>query len=225
MRRTHLVIKPSLIIAICLGTIGPLWSAGCCTPLKLSSVAVAPCPQQRDWWCWAATTEQISALYGHRVDQCSSAGFVHGTPPDCCTGCTGNCPCWGSGWGASIADMSNNWKHWNFTFTYVSSSLAWDELRRTLSTQPFCRRSPVQAIWWWTGGGGHVVTLYGYVEVGGQKYVSYLNPWPPSCSTNNKQCSSVSPAGDDVVSTFDAFVSDGSHSWGDSFYAFKHKGS
>jgi len=187
------------------------------------SVNVDLIPQHRDWWCWAATTEMISDYYGHRVDQCQSANFVHGTPPDCCTGCTGDCPCWGSGWGATINDIKNNWTHWSFDYTYASSSLSWKDLREIISTSKYCKKSPIQVVWWWTGGGGHVVTAYGYAEVGSDRYVSYLNPWPPDCEKTGNQCKSAS-GGEDAVMTYDAFVSDASHNWGDSFYDFKYTG-
>ncbi len=195
---------------------------GCCQPKKIGSLPVPLVAQHRDWWCWAATTEMISNYYGHTVDQCQSANFVHGTPPDCCTGCTGNCPGWGGGWGASIADIQNNWTHWKFTYVYAASSLSWASLRTVTSPSPSCGKSPVQAVWWWTGGGGHVITIYGYADAGGQKYVSYNNPWPPDCSKDGTTCYSVT-GGEDAVMTYDAFVSDPSHNWGNSFYSFSYK--
>jgi len=198
--------------------------AGCCTPPKIASVGVNLIPQHRDWWCWAATTEMISSFYAHRVDQCQSANFVHGTPPDCCTGCSGNCPGWGSAWGASIGDIQNNWTHWNFQYKYKSSSIAWSDLRTTISPTPSCKKSPIQAVWWWTGGGGHVVTIYGYAEIGGQQYVSYYNPLPVDCQKSGTTCSSTT-GGEDAVRLHSDFVSSTSHSWGDSFYEFKYVGS
>jgi len=196
-------------------------AAGCCRPKKIESLNMNLIPQHRDWWCWAATTEMISTFYGHAVEQCQSANNVHGTPPDCCTGCTGNCPCWGWAWGASITDIQNNWTHWKFTYTYAASSLSWADLTKTLSSSPACTRSPIQVVWWWTGGGGHVVAAYGFAEAGGQRYVSYNNPLPPDCSKSGTQCTPVS-GGEDAVMTYDAFVSDTGHNWGNSFYNFKY---
>lgn len=221
-----------LIRCLFLGLALSLIASACCVPAKIGSVGVGLVPQHRDWWCWAATTEMISSYFGHRIDQCQSANFVHGTPPDCCTGCTGDCPCWGSDWGASIGDIKNNWTHWNFDYTYIASSLQWqndnqDDLRDTISPQPYCKSCPIQVIWWWYPNpgfnGGHVVTAYGYAEIGTSKYVSYFDPWPPDCEKNGNICSSVS-GGEDVVTTYDAFVDDGVHQWGDSFYDFHYTG-
>lgn len=216
-------MKPNTVALLSLSAL-LVCLAGCCRPLKLSGLGVPQVPQHRDWWCWAATTEMITTYYGHSVDQCNSANFVHGTPPDCCTGCTGNCPGWGSAWGASISDIQNNWTHWKFQYTYVASSLTWDVLRKTTSTAPSCSKSPIQAVWWWTNGGGHVVTVYGYAEIGGQQYVSYLNPLPEDCATNGKQCTSQSGGGEDAVTTYADFVSNTAHSWGNSFHSFKYVG-
>jgi hypothetical protein len=198
--------------------------AGCCTPPNLASVGVNLVPQHRDWWCWAATTEMISTYYAHRVDQCQSANFVHGMPPDCCTGCTGNCPGWGSGWGATIADIQNNWTHWNFQYKYTPGSIGWSDLRETISTTPNCKKSPIQAVWWWTGGGGHVVTIYGYAEVGGQQYVSYFNPLPVDCTRSAAGTCSSATGGEDAIRLYSDFVSSASHNWGDSFSEFKYAG-
>ena len=195
---------------------------GCCTPPALSSVGVQLVPQERDWWCWAATTEMISGYYGNQIEQCESANYVHGSTPDCCTGCVGNCDCWGSGWGASITNIKNNWTHWGFSYKHASSELSWDDLKSTISTTPYCKRSPIQAVWWWTGGGGHVVTVYGYAEIGGTNYVAYYNPLPVSCQRDASGTCSTRPGGEDVVSTYAAFENSAAHDWGDSFYNFSN---
>ncbi|MDL1971335.1 MAG: hypothetical protein LWW94_10325 [Candidatus Desulfofervidaceae bacterium] len=119
---------------------------GCCHPPLVSSLNVELIPQHRDCWCWAATTEMISKFYGHKIDQCDSANYVHGTPPDCCTGCQGNCPCWGWGWGATINDVKNNWTHWHFNYTYKTSSLSWKKLKATIASTRCCGKSPIQAV-------------------------------------------------------------------------------
>lgn len=212
MRSNRILILVSLLL---------LFLTGCCRPQRVSGLGVPLVPQHRDWWCWAATTEMISTYYAHAVDQCKSANFVHGTPPDCCSGCTGNCPGWGWNWGASIGDIQNNWKHWNFDYTYAASSLTWDELKRTTSSAPSCGKSPIQAVWWWTGGGGHVVTIYGYAEVANQQFVSYFNPLPEDCVTNGTQCSSQA-GGEDAVTTYADFSSNATRTWGNSFHTFRY---
>lgn len=201
---------------------------GCCTAPPSESHNVALFPQHRDWWCWAATTEMISDYYGHRIQQCDSANYVHGTPPNCCTGCTGNCPCWGSGWGATIGQIQNNWTHWNFSYEYVSSSLSWKDLKKTLSKKKYCRKSPVQAVWWWPNS-GHVVVITGYTELklttGTYKFVFYNNPAPMDCTRNNLGvCQPRASGGAAAVSTYDAFKVSGTRTWGDSFYGFRYTG-
>jgi hypothetical protein len=218
----RLLIYPLLAIALC------AFSAACCKPLSIGSIGVSLTPQHRDFWCWAATTETISAYFGHRIDQCRSANFVHGTPPECCSGCSGDCACWGDDWAASITDIKNNWTHWGFTFTHTASSLEWnhvlkDDIRDTISSAPHCKKCPIQVIWWWYGGGGHVVTAYGYADNGTSGYVSYLDPLPADCEKTGTQCGPAT-GGDDVVSTYEAFVDDGIHKWGDTFYNFKYTG-
>jgi len=224
-------MKRKLFVFILIITSLLLLLPGCCHPPKIASVGVNLISQHRDWWCWAATTEMISEYYGHKVEQCESANFVHGTPPDCCTGCSGNCPCWGDDWGATINDIKNNWTHWNFIYNYISSELPWeddnnDDVKDTVSPTQFCKKSPIQAIWWYYPigtNGGHVVTIYGYAEIGNNKYISYFDPLPEDCEIVMNNCSSVT-GGEDVVSTYAAFLDNGIHKWGDSFYNFKYTG-
>lgn len=200
--------------------------SGCCSPPALSSVEVNLIPQHRDWWCWAATTEMITGYYGHQIDQCESANYIHGIPPDCCTGCTGDCPGWGSDWGARISDIQNNWTHWDFDYTYEASSLSWDKLKQTISTSTNCGRSPIQVVWWWAGGAGHVVTAYGYTETADGNYVAYRNPWPPDCDEPEGAEDECTPVigGEDAVSTYAVFVNNGIRSWGNSFHHFRYTG-
>lgn len=187
--------------------------SGCCQPPKISSVPVNLYPQQRDWWCWAACTEMVSDYFGHRVKQCDSANYVR-PPTTCCSGCSGNCDCWGSNWGATISDIQNNWTHWNFSYTYKESSLTWEEVKTTVSNTSNCCRCPIYVVT-----GGHVVVIYGYSEIGSSKYVSYNDPWPPDCEKISGTCKSK-PGGEDVVSTYEAFAV---HWWA-TFYNFKYIG-
>lgn len=205
--------------------------SACCKPGNIGSLPVNLHAQERDWWCWAACTEMVSEYYlgsGKGIPQCESANFVHGTPPDCCTGCTGDCPCWGSGWGATIGEIQSNWTHWGFDYSYVSAPLPWTDdegpdIKDTLSPKTYCGKSPIYVVWWWTGGGGHVVVAYGYAEIGADRYISYYNPLPVSClepAFEGDSCEETS-GGDDVVILYDAFVDNGIHSWGDTFHRFK----
>ncbi len=215
--RKGINMKKRSVIVFIAGLVIVIIAASCrCDPTNIASVQLTLVPQHRDCWCWAATTEMISMYYGHRVDQCLSANFVHGTPPDCCTGCTGTCPCWGWGWGASIADIQNNWTHWNFTYAYAGNSLSWEDLRHAV----YCRKSPIQAVWWWSGGGGHVINVYGYAQTPVGNFVSYMNPWAPDCQCLSTGACSSTNGGEDAITTYSAFDNDGNHDWGNSFYNF-----
>ncbi len=196
--------------------------SSCCRPPLNESHNVRLMPQERDWWCWAATTEMIADYYGETVPQCEQANFVEGTPPDCCTGCTGDCPCWGSRWGASLTDLQNNWTNWGFSYTYDPSDLSWIDLTKVVSQTSYCSKSPVQAVWWWSGGGGHVVTVTGYAEIPEEdlRFVFFNDPWPPDCQQGDDGTCSPTVGGDATVSTYAAFRQSGTRSWGDSFYRF-----
>jgi hypothetical protein len=205
----------------------------CCTPPKLSSVGINLKPQHTNCWCWAACTEMISEYYGHPVLQHESCNYVFNT--HCTSDCPGACPCWDN-YGATINQIKNNWTHWGFKYKYINSSLDWgdksqfpiwetkDYLRETIATTSYCRKCPIYTIWWWTGGGGHVVVAYGYTEINGVKYVSYMNPWPPDCKKDYKtdSCTNDTGGGNDVITTYDAFKSDAAHNWGDTFYDFTY---
>ncbi len=222
MKRVLAVLLPAVLVV------------GCCTTPMSERHSVNLYPQQRDWWCWAATTEMISDYYGHRVQQCDSANFVHGTAPNCCTGCTGACPCWGSAWGASLADIKNNWTHWNFAYQYCASALSWADLKATLSKRICCAKSPVQAVWWWRDSAGnvssgHVVAITGYVELrllpGTLRYVYYNNPAPMDCSHSLQGlCQQAASGGSAAMSSYEAFKVTGNRTWEDSFYGFSHTG-
>ncbi|MDL1971336.1 MAG: hypothetical protein LWW94_10330 [Candidatus Desulfofervidaceae bacterium] len=68
-----------------------------------------------------------------------------------------------------------------------------------------------------------MVTIYGYAEIGNSKYVFYKDPWPPDCEKADGVCHFVF-GGKDAVMTYEAFVSDATHNWGNSFYKFKYTG-
>ena len=208
--------------------------SGCCTTPPSEYHNVTLYPQHRDWWCWAATTEMISDYYGHQAQQCDSANFVHGTPPNCCTGCTGNCPCWDWPWGASISDIQNNWAHWDFSYQYVSSALSWGKLKKTLSKRKYCLKSPVQAVWWWYDNlgnrtSGHVVTITGYIDIKlapmTLKMVYYNNPAPMDCMLDIlNQCQLAASGGAAAVISYEAFKESGNRKWENSFYGFRYTG-
>jgi len=206
------------LTVVLLGLLGLL--SGCCYPLKSSTLDVNLHPQQRDWWCWAACAEMISEYYGHKIEQCDSANYVYNLDHDpdinCCTGCTGTCPCWGSAWGVYINELTGNWDHWNFTYTYLASTLSWDELKKTLSKMPWCKKCPVEALV-----PGHVVVVYGYRESGDMRYVYYRDPWEPNCERQPATLiCQPKIGGTNVVTTYEAFIT----RWWGSLYDFNYAG-
>jgi len=193
---------------------------GCvCRPPQLASLGVNLHPQQRDWWYWAAAAEMISEYYKNKVEQCKSASYVynvdHNPDIDCCTGCSDNCPCWGSAWGATIAEVKANWDHWDFSYKYIASTLSWNDLKKTLSPTKYCKKCPIEALI-----PGHVLVVYGYAEIEDNKYVSYFDPWEPNCAKSSAVCQPKS-GGDDVVTTYEAFLLQ----WNRTFYNFEYTGS
>ncbi len=218
--------KGKIVLVFVVLALGAFLSGCPCYPPEKTILEVNLIPQHRDWWCWAACIEMVSQYYGHRVDQCQAANFKHGIPPDCCTGCTGKCPGWGSAWGASITDIKNNWNHWQFNYQYKAASLDWDTLKKTISTSQYCGRSPIYVWWTWYGGGAHVVVAYGYLEdkIEQIQLVYVRNPWPPDCAQEfNGNCTPQN-GGETAVSTYEDFVDDGIHKWDHSFYDFKYVG-
>jgi len=195
-----------------------IFLSGCCRPPVISSLPINLYPQQRDWWCWAASAEMISQHYGHRIDQCDSANYVynadHDPDIDCCTGCTGNCPGWGSQWGVYLDELRDNWDHFDFKYVYKSDELSWDDLKETISTTDRCGKSPIEALV-----PGHVVVIYGYAEIEGERYLSYRDPWEPNCEVIDGDCS-AKLGGEDVLTTYDAFIT----RWWGSLYDFEYTG-
>lgn len=205
-----------------------LWMmAGCvpaCIPPTFTQLPVNLYPQHRDCWCWAASTEMISEYYDNRILQADSANFVHGQPPDCSQGCD----CWGWGWGASIQDIKDNWTHWNFSYSYKASELSWTELKNKISVGSGCGSSPIMVTWWWYPvgqNGGHVVVAYGFSENKAGNFVYYRDPWQPDFvePANPGDPCVAQAGGGSYVSTYQAFVDDTVHQWGDSFYQFARK--
>jgi hypothetical protein len=212
--------KIFLVVFFVLG----IFLLGCCDPPGNTTLGVNLIPQHRDWWCWAACTEMISQYYGHRVEQCLSAKFVHDNLPDCCTGCSGKCPGWGNAWGASTANIKDNWTHWKFDYHYKAASLDWNTIKKTIGNSKNCWKSPIYVIWKWNGDGGHVVTSYGYIEKGDKKYVYYRDPWPVDCKKDDQDNCHPINGGSNVVSTFEYFIDNEFKKWSHSFYHFKYIG-
>lgn len=183
-----------------------------CDPPTVDSIPITLYPQHRDWWCWAASAEMVTENIGHRVLQPDSANFVHGQPPDCWVGCD----CWGQPWGATVQEIKDNFDHWNIDYTYVSSSLGWDELKEVISGSLNCLNSPIYV---WLSP-GHIVVVHSYIDTTAENYIAYQDPWPPDFIQTANVANPCPPTngGATKLSTYTAFESDWLYSWYDFSY-------
>lgn len=150
--------------------------------------------QETNMWCWAASGEMIMKFLGTNVTQCDQVNQRYGER-ECC-----NTPkpskCVKGGWPEFF---SNGFAH----SRTVSSALSWEQI----IDQIYVRKSPIAFTWRWEGGGGgHMMVLYGYALVGGEKYVVIHDPWPPNQGVAEK------------IITYDAYVSGNNYSHWDDFY-------
>ncbi|MGC4001246.1 MAG: papain-like cysteine protease family protein [Anaeromyxobacter sp.] len=185
--------------------------SGCCTPAVVGSLPVTRHAQETSNWCWAGSGQMVMDFLGHDTSQCTQANNRFGRNDCCgitlcpnpqaptydmngnCTGCA--CPGW------------PEFQKYGFKFKRTSSAaLSWDDLRKQLSNEKNCKKTPVAYSWGWTGGGGHMMVAKGYLTLNGTNYVVILDPWAP-CH------------GDERIITYDAYVSSaGSYTHWDDFY-------
>jgi len=129
-------------------------------------------PQEQSNWCWAATTQMITAYSGVGVNQCDEANYNTGRS-DCCTNSySATHDCNQGGWwlldyyGFNVTDV------WN-------SAISFD-----LLTQEFAANRPVAFAWAWNSGGGHALVATGahVTDTSGtiQQWVSINDPWSPN---------------------------------------------
>jgi len=116
-------------------------------------------------WCWAASGQMVMEHYSVLKTQCDQACDMF-PPQDCCGNPTPE-PCVKGGW----PDFSR----YGFKISRTHDQpLTWDDLKKELTAG-----RPVACSWHWLGGGGHMMVVSGFAELGGKRYVSILDPWPP----------------------------------------------
>lgn len=170
--KSRRLLAGSLVVAL-------LAISGCCECpgdcKNLSSVSVPIRPQETNNWCWIACTQMIHSFFGHSINQCDLANTRLGRT-DCCNfqndgnSCpkTNNCNTPGNT-RATIESL-------NYTVTESTTPLGWDVLRK----QIYCSKKPmVFGDGAANGGVGHVRVIYGYVNAGGQRWISLSDPWSP----------------------------------------------
>lgn len=160
---------------------GRFWGpAGVAFVLLLSSSAFAKVlpiqlvTQEKDQWCWAATSKCIINYYGTAVNQCQIAEFTrtHNNwrdfgPVNCCTDPNQGCNYWNYlvGGGGSIQDILSNWG--------LSSSIWYREMYQSEVSNFITNNRPFVIRWGWTSGGGHFLVGYGHED----SNLYYMDPW------------------------------------------------
>lgn len=177
--------------------------ASCCKPALIGSLPVTLHPQETQNWCWAASGQMVMDYLGHNVTQCTQANDRFGRS-DCCNidlcpspteapqydafHCI-NCVC--GGW--------PQFDKYGFTFKKTSESpLAWNQLKKQISNNSYCKKKPFAFSWRWPGGGGHMMIVKGYLTLAGTNYVVILDPWNPC-------------VGDERIITYDFYNTDPKH--------------
>lgn len=152
-------------------------AAGCCDPSLVGSATVPLRPQETNNWCWAAVTEMVAESFSIPVNQCDLANQRFGER-SCCTpeerdGCPKNDECNRPGW--TMFDEVG------VAFGETTEPLSWESIRKQIA----CLQRPLAYAYGPTGGGvGHVVVIYGYAELAGQRYLYIKDPWGP-CNGND----------------------------------------
>lgn len=179
--------------------------AGCCSPGPYSGLPVTQHPQETSMWCWAASGQMVMDYLGNNVAQCTQANDRFGRTDCPCGQCganpVANPPCVNGGW--------PDFARYGFSFQRTSNTaLSWGDLRRELSSNRWCGRTPVAFSWHWDGGGGHMMVAYGYLGLASGRYVVIHDPWAP-CS------------GDTRILTYEAYVSGTGYTHWDDFYRIR----
>lgn len=198
MTRKHFLLILVLVLA-CL-------HISCCKPGLIAALPVTLHPQETGMWCWAGSGQMVMHYLGNNVSQCTQANNRFGRTDCPCAQCSNpvnNPPCVNGGW--------PEFDKYGFTFQRTSdTALTWDQLRKELSQNSACGRTPVAYSWHWNGGGGHMMVANGYVTVEGTNYVSILDPWAP-CQ------------GDARIITYDAYVSGPGYTHWDDFHHIRRQ--
>ncbi|MGB5942032.1 MAG: hypothetical protein WBG71_04065 [Leeuwenhoekiella sp.] len=158
-----------LFVAMTWGTL----VTSCCTPSAVIGSVNGPLrPQETNNWCWAGVTEMIAEHEGLSVNQCDLANHRFGKT-NCCDYQNDGQPC------PKTSDCNRpGWPELDYVglnFTAIDNALSWSSLRKSI----YCNKDVLGFGYGTPGVVGHVVTIKGYLEVSGTKYVVINDPWAP----------------------------------------------
>lgn len=152
--------------------------------------------QERDQWCWAASSKCILDYYGFPKSQCAIAEYARSVitwrsfgTMDCCIDPDMGCNYWNYLFGAkgSIEDIL---KH----FGTIQNNPVHEALSLTDIKAQIDEHKCFVVRWGWASGGGHFVVGHGLKG----KDVYYMDPW----------------FGEGLhIGTYDWLVNDGNHTW------------
>lgn len=194
--------KISMILTIVTLGIFIIILEGCdcckCKPALIGSQPVTLRAQETGNWCWAATTQMITEFLEHGRTQCDLANerFARN---DCCTsGCPKNAACNIPGW--------TMFTECGFTYSNSSTPLTWEKIKFEI----YCAKKPLSFAYGPKSGGvGHVLVIYGYAEIGDDKFLSLKDPWSP-CN------------GTDRFITYQEYSNSATHNHWETAYSFKY---
>jgi hypothetical protein len=152
--------------------------------------------QEKDQWCWSASSKCILDYYGFPQTQCNIAEFARSVitwrsfgKTNCCVNADSGCNYWNYLYGAngSINDILMHFGALNNN--PIDRQLSLIEINNQIkANQCFVVR------WGWVSGGGHFVVGHGV----NANDVYYMNPW----------------FGEGLhIGTYDWLVNDGIHTW------------
>lgn len=123
-----------------------------------AQIGVELVPQEKDQWCWAATSEAILKFYGlTELTQTEIVTHVKGSPVN------------QTGGGQEIANGINDFLECN---AQAVSPLQESELKSRADN-----KNPLGIGWMWNQGGGHIVVYDGYKDDGTHVI---MDPWEPN---------------------------------------------
>jgi len=173
-----------------------------CKPAVVGSLAVTLHPQETSMWCWAASGQMVMDYLGNNVAQCTQANNRFNRN-DCCD--IDLCPNPDNGHACATGGWPEFDKY-GFTFKKTTNApLSWDDLRKQISNEKYCKKKPFAFTWAWDGGGGHMMVAKGYLTLNNTNYVVMLDPWAPC-------------VGDERIITYDDYDDGAGYSHWNDYY-------
>lgn len=145
-----------------------------CTPGTSESLNVTGHPQETELWCWAASAQTIMHYLGENISQCRQTGDIFPNEQCPCDQCgpgrVSSPPCEAQAWPPFEA--------YGFSSQDSESPLSWTRLKKEISQQPNCGKTPV-AFSLHGDIGGHMMVAFGYTSDRGINYLEVYDPYPP----------------------------------------------